>query len=124
MKKLFIAILIMAGVFGLYKLMSTNPSNSGVSDDIAELTVFWGEGCPHCEKVKDYIKDNQIDSKVKIAFKEVYYNKTNQQILEEAVKKCPEIDTQQGVGVPLAVVKATNQCLYGDQPIIDWLSRK
>lgn len=123
-KKIFFIALIIFGLVGLYKLFTTNPSNSGVPDDQAELTLFWGQGCPHCEKVKQYIKSNNLESKVKIAYKEVYYNKTNQQILEAAVKKCPEIDTSQGIGVPLAVVKANNQCLYGDQPIIDWLGKK
>jgi glutaredoxin len=124
MKKIVVIIFVLIGLVSLYKLMSTNPSNTGALDNVADLTLFWGQGCPHCEKVKEYIKSNNLDAKVKIALKEVYYNKTNQQLLEEAVKKCPEIDTKQGIGVPLAVVKNTNQCLYGDQSIIDWLSQK
>lgn len=124
MKKIITIIIIILIFFGLYQLISTNPSSSGVSDDQAELVVYWGDGCPHCETVKDYIKSNNIDKKVKISLKEVYYSKTNQKALQESVKLCPEIDSSQGVGVPLAVVKATNQCLYGSDPIIGWLSSR
>lgn len=124
MKNIIIALILVLGFAGLYKLLSTNPSQSGVSDDVAELIVYWGDGCPHCETVKDYIKANKSDEKTKISLKEVYYSKTNQKSLEESVKLCPEIDSSQGVGVPLAVVKATNQCLYGSEPIINWLSSR
>ncbi len=115
---LFIAIII---IFLTFKLLSNNPSNDGVSYDSADLIVFWGNGCPHCEKVKEYINNNNLEKSVKISYKEVYYDKNNQKLLQESVKKCPEIDMSQGIGVPLAVVKKTDKCLYGDTPIIDWL---
>lgn len=124
MKKIITIVIIIAVIFGLYKLLSHNPSVAGVSDSQADLIFYWGDGCPHCEKVKEYISQNKIDSKVKISYKEVYYNKDNQAALEATVKKCPEIDTSKGIGVPLAFDTKGQKCISGDQPIIDWLTAK
>lgn len=124
MNKLVIILIVIAIAIGFYKLLSTNPSVSGVKESEAQLILFWGDGCPHCETVKEYIKNNNLESKIKIAYKEVYYNKSNQKNLEETVKNCPEIDTSQGVGVPLALDTQTKRCLSGDTPIIDWLKSK
>ncbi len=123
MKKLIpiFLIILVIGAYFYFNSQKTDILGSKVDDSSAQLILFWGEGCPHCEKVKDYIKENNLESKVKIASKEVYYNKDNQQQLEETVKKCPEIDASQGVGVPLAFDTQNNKCLYGDTPIIEWL---
>jgi glutaredoxin len=124
MKKVIIVVAVIIALFGLYKLFSHNPAVSGVSDNTADLILFWGQGCPHCEKVKQYIADNKLDAKIKIAYHEIYYNKDNQQLLADTVKGCPEIDISQGIGVPLAFDKKNNKCLSGDEPIIQWLSQK
>lgn len=124
MKNFLIALALIFGLIGLYKLTSRQPQVAGVSDADAQLVMYWGEGCPHCEKVKQYISDNNMESKVKIAYKEVYYNTANQQQLADTVKNCPEIDASQGIGVPLAYDKQNNKCLYGDEPIIQWLSQR
>ena len=122
MKNIYIFLIVFAISFIGYKVFVFKPS--GVDDSQAQLILFWGDGCPHCEKVKDYISEKKLDSVVKIAYKEVYYNKTNQNLLIDTVKKCPEIDSTQNVGVPLAFDKTNSKCLYGDQPIIDWLSSR
>lgn len=125
MKKILYAIVVLAFIFALYQILTNKiPSavKSGVSDSQAELIFFWGQGCPHCEKVLQYITDNKLNSKVKIAYKEVYNDKNNQQFLVDTVKKCPEIDTTKGIGVPLGFDVKNQKCLYGDEPIINWLS--
>lgn len=118
MKKIVIVLVISVAILAFYKSVS---KKNGISDDQAQIILFHGDGCPHCKIVSDYINNNKVESKVKIAYKEVYYNKTNQNLLTSTVKKCPEIDASQGIGVPLAFVKETNKCLYGDTPIIDYL---
>lgn len=123
MKQLVIILLFAGLAFGAYKIFTTQPSPPTIPDSQADLILFWGEGCPHCEVVKKDIKDKNLESKIKISYKEVYYNKTNQIQLEATVKKCPEIDSSKGIGVPLGFTK-DQKCLYGDQPIIDWLSTK
>jgi len=123
MKKIFYLVLLVIIAVVIYKLFfNTKQVNSGVSVSQADLILFWGQGCPHCEKVMKYITDNNLENKVKIAFQEVYNDSANQQLLTETVKKCPEIDTSQGMGVPLAFDQKSQKCLYGDQPIIDWFA--
>lgn len=126
MKKIILIVIVLALLFGVYKLVSSNHSNSSViPDDKADLILFWGDGCPHCATLEKYISDNQLDSKFKINRKEVWYNKSNQNLLEATIKNCqPAIDTSGGMGVPFAFVNSTKKCLIGDQPIIDWLSAK
>ncbi len=126
MKKLIplILIIVVAAAYFYFNFQKTDVPGSKVDDASAQLILFWGEGCPHCEKVKDYINENNLESKVKIASKEVYYNQDNQLQLEETVKKCPEIDSSQGVGVPLAFDTQNSVCLYGDTPIIEWLESR
>lgn len=124
MKKIITVLIIISILFGLYKLLSKNPATVGVNENEADLILFWGEGCPHCEKVKSFILDHQLDRKIKISYKEVYYLKENQQLLTETIKNCPEIDSSQGIGVPLGFVRNSHQCLYGDEPIIEWLNHQ
>ena len=112
-------VFLIIGLF-IYKSLNSSPL-AKISDDQADIILFHGDGCPHCKVVSDYITANQVETKVKIAYKEVYFNKTNQNLLQDTVKKCPEIDSSSGIGVPLAFTKSDNKCLYGDTPIIDWL---
>ena len=124
MKKI-IPLIIIILVFGVY--FYTNSQKSVAQefpDSETELFLFWGEGCPHCEVVKNYIKNNNLDNQIKISYKEVYGNKDNQNMLSNIVQKCPEIDSSRGVGVPLAYSTTENKCLYGDTPIIDWLKAR
>jgi len=124
MKKIIAILLIIVAVGTYFFANSKKADVLGSVDTEADLILFWGEGCPHCEKVKDYIKANNLDSKIKIASKEVYLNQENQKLLTDTVQKCPEIDSSRGIGVPLAFDVKNNVCLYGDTSIIEWLQAK
>ena len=116
---IFIIVVFLVG-YKFYQANRTPP----ISDADANLILYWGDGCVHCEKVKKYITDNQLDSKIKIAYKEVYYNKANQKQLEATVAKCPELNSSDGSGVPLAFDPLSQKCISGDEPIISWLGTK
>lgn len=124
MKKIIPLILILAVVVGYFYFNSQKTVVQKFPDSEAQLILFWGDGCPHCENVKKYIKDNNLETKVKIAFKEVYLDKNNQKLLETTIQKCPEIDSSRGIGVPLAFDTQNAKCFYGDTPIIEWLKAK
>ena len=123
MKK-FLPLLLILFALGAYFFFNSQKNSPAIPDSEAQLILFWGNGCPHCEKVKEYIKEKNLESKVKIVYKEVYYDQNNQKLLESTVQKCPEIDTSKGIGVPLAYDTQNNKCLYGDTAIIDWLNAK
>jgi len=124
-----IYILIIIGVlFGVYKLLS-NPPQSNNSDTIVsdnpDLIFYWGEGCPHCKNVEEFIAINSVDQKVKINKKEIYKNTDNQKELGNIVSQyCPENLNNGNIGVPLAFDTQNKKCLQGDTPIIDFLSQK
>ncbi|MFA6518948.1 MAG: hypothetical protein WCV93_04875 [Candidatus Shapirobacteria bacterium] len=124
MSKIFPLIIAVIVAFIGYRLVVAQISPPVVDNRPSDLVLYWGEGCPHCENVKKYVQDNQIDKRLKIDQKEVYYNKSNQNELTEIVKKCPEIDQTNGVGVPLAWVISESRCLVGDEPIISWIDQK
>lgn len=124
MKRYFPLILIIIALLTYFFINSKKVSSPPISNSEADLIVYWGEGCPHCENVKKFVKENNLDSKIKILYKEVYNNTGNQKELESTVQKCPEIDSSRGIGVPLAFDTKNSKCLYGDTPIIEWLKTK
>lgn len=79
-----------------------------------KLILYYGEGCPHCANVENYLKSNPL--KITLEQKEVYYNKTNQQDLLSKAKICNI--PQNRIGVPF--LWTGKDCILGDQPIINY----
>ncbi|MEK7658686.1 MAG: hypothetical protein AAB352_02355 [Patescibacteria group bacterium] len=84
------------------------------------IILFYGEGCPHCKIVDDYIKANNIKDKVKFIELEVFNNKNNANILLAKAKTC-NIDQSQ-IGVPF--LWDGSKCLLGDQDVINFFKEK
>ena len=127
MNKIAVFLIALVALFGIYRLVSANttpnPEVNGVSVEEADIVLFWGDGCPHCEVVEDFINNDNVDSKLKIVRKEVWKDRGNQQLMTEYAKKCPEIDTTQGMGVPFAYFNTIQKCQIGDTPIIDQIKQ-
>ena len=124
-KKIIIVLVIIAVLVGLYKITSKNPAfntNNGIDTNSADMIIYWGEGCPHCENVKKFVAANAIDSKLKISWKEIYKDKKNQVEMAKTLEKCPEVDVSKGMGVPLGFSITEQKCYVGDEPIINWMS--
>ena len=85
----------------------------------AGAILFYGNGCFHCAKVEEFIKNNELD--IGIEKKEIYQNKQN---AEEFNDICDEksIDVTQR-GVPL-LYTPDGECIVGDKPIITYLQGK
>jgi len=93
--------------------------------DNPDLVFFWGNGCPHCENVEKWLNENNKDKKIKVNYKEVYYNKDNQTALYNTAKQyCPEIIENGGIGVPTGFDPATKKCIQGDTLIVEFLTSK
>lgn len=133
-----VAILIFVGFFWfLSQPPKNNTNNSTVNSeekDIykdfpvyenADLVFYWGNGCPHCENVEKWLKENNSDQKIKVNYKEVYYNKTNQsELYASAQQFCPEIIQNGDIGVPTGFDPVDKKCIQGDTPIIEFLTAK
>ncbi len=82
----------------------------------SNFTIFVGRGCPHCAKVEQFVKQNNI----KVKFKEVYFNSVNRKEFLSQVEKCGLDVTR--AGVPMMVEE--DKCYVGDKPIITFLQQK
>lgn len=81
------------------------------------IILFYGQGCPHCKNVDDYIAQNKIEDKVKFSQLEVWYNKTNQIMLAEVAQKC---DIKAGqLGLPF-LYDGVSKCYIGDTDIVNF----
>ncbi len=79
--------------------------------------LFIGQGCPHCAKVKAFLKENNI----KVPTKEIYFDKTNRELFLQAIKNCKIPQSQ--AGVPLLQIDK-NHCIVGDEPIIAYFKNQ
>ncbi|PIR67099.1 MAG: hypothetical protein COU51_00290 [Parcubacteria group bacterium CG10_big_fil_rev_8_21_14_0_10_36_14] len=85
-----------------------------------QIILFYGDGCPHCTIVEEYIKENSIGDKISFAQKEVCYNQNNAKKLGAKAKICG-LPTD-SIGVPF--LWDGEKCLIGDQDIINFFKQK
>lgn len=82
------------------------------------MTLYVGEGCPHCAAVKQYIKEKGLDRSYAIEIKEVYFNRENAQELTRLFEEHNIPLLEQGVPALLAEGKV----YVGADKIKDYLS--
>lgn len=81
--------------------------------------VFYGDTCPHCHDVLDWMEESGIESLLSITTKEVYNNPQNNEQLKLAAQNCGSRSS----GVPF-LYTSEKECLVGSTPIIDYLSEQ
>ncbi len=113
---LFVAILIVIFViaimvFGWQKNGNENPQviNNGTEG----IILFYGQECPHCKDLEEWIKNNKIKEKISFTELEVYHNEENQNLIMEKARIC-DLD-ESSIGVPFLWTGET--CLIGGEPI-------
>lgn len=89
-----------------------------------EYILFYGNGCPHCAKVEEYIKNNQINKTFDLSQKEVFFNKKNLNEFNGYLQK--HSLTYDSIGVPFLIINSGADCNYinGDVNIIEYFSGK
>lgn len=89
-----------------------------------EYLLFYGNGCPHCAQVEEYIKDNKISKKFDLQQKEVFFNKKNFNEFNGYLQKHQL--TYENIGVPFLIINSGADCDYinGSSNIIDYFSGK
>jgi glutaredoxin len=111
---LFVSIL----VFSFFVLLKNQPINQKYNQ--SQIILFYGIGCPLCEKVEEFIKENQIEKKIPFAKKEVYFNRQNARELQEKAKICKIPESE--LGVPF--LWDGEKCFLGYFEIIDFFKEK
>jgi glutaredoxin len=118
MKK-FLLIAILATAFivggGVY-LFSKN--TRGSSQTPTGYEYFYGNSCPHCANVEEFLKTWDGINKISLEQKEVWYNKDNANLMYSRAASCGIARSE--LGVPL-LVTPEGKCIGGDTPIIDYL---
>lgn len=81
------------------------------------IVEFYGQGCPHCADVDAFVKANNIDQKIKLTKLEVWYNKSNAELLAQVAQKCGI--TSNSAGVPF-LYDGSGKCFIGETDVINF----
>lgn len=134
MKQVIFTLVVIIASFGLIAVVvlgsrakknNINPvelpdnQNNGVNNRVP--VFYYGNTCPHCSDVEEWMEENKIEEKIKIIKKEVYDNQANSLELVEVAKKCG-LSTN-GIGVPF-LYTPEGKCLIGTPDIIAYLGDK
>ena len=117
MKKIIIVlvVIVLAGVGYLY-ISHKNTANVLGATSTADTILFYGIGCPHCQKVEDYMSQNKVTDKIQIDQREVFANKSNAELMATKAADCGI--SKDNLGVPLLWVKG--KCYSGDEEVIQY----
>ncbi|MFZ2663799.1 MAG: hypothetical protein WAX66_00305 [Patescibacteria group bacterium] len=85
-----------------------------------DIVYFYGNTCPRCKDLEDFIDKNKIGEKITIVKKEVYSNQSNSTVLSKVAEKCNIKSSE--VGVPFVYFEG--KCLIGEPDIKNLLSEK
>lgn len=109
-------VIIIGGVFLASKGQGTNSNKNYPLPTVP--TYYWGDGCPHCKVVADFMSSWSKKDTIKIDKKEVWNNAANAREMQARYTFCNIPPSQ--MGVPL-LFTPEGKCYSGDQPIIDYL---
>ncbi|BCX14649.1 MAG: hypothetical protein KatS3mg088_332 [Patescibacteria group bacterium] len=102
-------------------LTNNNETNEMSASSSGELVFYYGNTCPHCKDVEEWMNSNKIEEKLKITKKEVYDNQNNASELVSTAQKCG-LNTS-SIGVPFLYTQE-GKCLIGTPDIINYLKEK
>jgi len=115
-KKKYLPLIILLVAIALigFLIISAKQKNSN------SMILFYGDTCPHCQKLSEYINANNIKAKFKFQELEVFNNQANSNLMTKKAVECG-LDTSQGLGVPFFF--DGKNCIVGDQEIINFFAK-
>ena len=118
-KKLIISILI--GLIIVAGLVFLVVKNTNAPEPVVNgIILFYKIGCPHCEKVDEFLTAKKVAEKVQFAKREVSLNRSNAELLLAKAQVCG-LPTD-NLGVPF--LWDGSACYEGDQDIINFFQQK
>ena len=112
----FVSILIIIGGVLIFSNNSTDNPETTSPPLPDSYEYYWGEGCPHCANVEEFLSTWENRDKVQIDKKEVYNNQDNIGLFKSRAEFCKLPNNQ--VGVPF-LFTPEGECVVGDTPIIN-----
>lgn len=103
----------------LYAFLPGSSDDDNVSADGLPqgIVLYYGDTCPHCKNVDQYVAEHAIHSKVDFVEKEVYRDRAHAAEMRVVVDRC-------GVGSGVPLLWDGQTCYVGDQDIIAFFSEK
>ena len=121
MKKFFLPLIGIATliiIFGGIFLFSNQKSTPVAPTPLpTTYEYFWGNGCPHCAIVEEFLSSWEGRDKVQIDKKEVWSNRQNAALMRERATYCGL--PLKNLGVPF-LFTPEGKCIGGDEPIIEF----
>lgn len=100
-------------LIGLFILIIISTHDVLAEDNKAIL--YYGNGCPHCAEVEQFIQNNSFN--IEIEQKEIYQNQAN-------AKEFNQVCSEEGIGLMdrgVPFLYSEEQCFVGDKQIISYL---
>ncbi|MFH0791882.1 MAG: hypothetical protein V1905_01565 [bacterium] len=103
-----VAVFVVLTIIGVLIYLGRNRNSN-------QALFFYGDTCPHCKIVEEYMNNNQTEKAVPMRKFEVYKNPINAKILQDKAKQCGI--NEQEIGVPL--LWKDGKCYIGEEEIIN-----
>lgn len=88
--------------------------------DNNKSVLFYGNTCPHCQELDEWLKANNIETHFPLIHKEVYQDKANAGQLGTTAQSCG-LNTD-SIVVPF--LYSQGQCFIGKDQIIEYLNQR
>ena len=85
-----------------------------------KIILFYGDTCPHCKVLEQFLDENKINERITMEKREVYKNKDNAKLMMEAVARCSL--SSNNVGVPFLWTE--NKCFVGGEETTNFFQTK
>ena len=117
----FAAAIIIIAVLSFFYFRANFTGGTIISPEANASVLYYGETCPHCKIVEEFMSNNSVESKMDIIQKEVFSNKTNAEELLKVGEACKLQKDYMGA-VPL--LYSGGKCYVGDKDIISFFQEK
>lgn len=119
-KQILLIIAVLVFIIGLgFVAGSLNNSNISLENLKNQTILYYGNTCPHCKDLEDYIKNNKIEEKITFLRKEVFADLKNSRELTAVAKSCNIAENN--IGVPFLYA---GKCYVGKDEIIAYISKE
>jgi len=118
-KKLLLVTILFVSVSVFAIALLAQKEDDGEYNESSQIIFFYGDDCPYCVIVEEYIEENNIEEKMAFERKEVSHNKNNSSDLISKAIIC-ELPAN-SIGVPF--LWDGSKCFVGDQKIIKFLGQ-
>jgi len=117
---IFVVLVLISAVLIFNWNKGKNENPQAENSKIEEIVLFYGDTCPHCKDLEEWISANKIAEKVKFSNLEVYNNQENKKLLAEKATIC-KLDLN-SIGVPF--LWTGTSCIIGSEPIEKFFQEK